>query len=98
MTAGISFENSLSNVKLMMQQRVVDESSRNYVGGNSSVLLYLINGNLPISDRAWEQANDINKTLPGKLNNFYNQHPSNDFIDGPLPQIHHDDIKTFSIE
>uniref|UniRef100_A0A2H1W007 SFRICE_017833 n=1 Tax=Spodoptera frugiperda TaxID=7108 RepID=A0A2H1W007_SPOFR len=64
MTAGISFENSLSNVKLMIQQRVVDESSRNYIGGNSSVLLYLINGNLPISDRAWEQANDINKTLP----------------------------------
>lgn len=52
----------------MMQETLFNESTRNYVGGNSSVLLYLINnGNLQTSDRAWEQANEINNTIPGEL-------------------------------
>lgn len=64
MTAGVNFETSLTNIKLMMQQSLANESLRNYVGGNSSVLLYLINGNLPVTDRVWEQANEINNTIP----------------------------------
>ncbi|KAJ8736414.1 hypothetical protein PYW08_007070 [Mythimna loreyi] len=63
--SGVNLENSLTRIKLMMQETLLNESTRNYVGGNSSVLLYMINnGNLQTSDRAWEQANEINNTVP----------------------------------
>ena len=51
----------------MMQETLLNESMRNHVGGNSTVLLYLLNnGNLQTSDRAWQQANEINNTVPGE--------------------------------
>ncbi|KAJ8735512.1 hypothetical protein PYW07_007132 [Mythimna separata] len=63
--SGVNLETSLTRIKLLMQETLLNESMRNYVGGNSSVLLYLINnGNLQTSDRAWEQANEINNTIP----------------------------------
>uniref|UniRef100_A0A2A4K3Q3 VWFA domain-containing protein n=1 Tax=Heliothis virescens TaxID=7102 RepID=A0A2A4K3Q3_HELVI len=63
--AGVNLETSLTNIKLLLQQTALNESLRNYVGGNSSVLVYLTNtGNLQTTNLAWEQAREINNTLP----------------------------------
>lgn len=49
-----------------MQESLGNESLSNYVGGNSTVLLFLLNsGNLQTNE-AWEQARQINDTVPGK--------------------------------
>lgn len=52
----------------MMQENLRNESLRNYVGGNSTVLLYFINsGVIENNDAVWEQARLLNDTVPGKL-------------------------------
>lgn len=68
MTTGVNLQTSLANIKAMMQENLRLESLRNYVGGNSTVLLYMINsGNLQNNQAVWEEARAINDTVPGKF-------------------------------
>lgn len=65
MLSGVNLENTYTNIKNMMQATLLDESRLNYVGGNSTVLLFLLNsGNLEINDGVREQARIINETVP----------------------------------
>lgn len=51
-----------------MANELEEEKRLNYVGGNSSVLLFLLNsGNLQNNDQVLEQARKLNETVPGKI-------------------------------
>lgn len=54
-----------------MQDQLRNESLAGYVGGNSTVLLYLINsGNLQNNVAIQEHARLLNDTVPGTFNHF----------------------------
>ncbi|CAH0592398.1 unnamed protein product [Chrysodeixis includens] len=62
---GVNLETSLNAIRLRMQDTLRNESSANYVGGNSTVLLYLINsGNLQVNSAVQEHARLLNDTVP----------------------------------
>lgn len=64
-------ETSLTNIRIMMHNELENERTMNYVGGNSSVLLFLLSsGNIQITQNALEQARILNETVPGK--NYFN--------------------------
>lgn len=64
---GVNLLTSLTNIREMMDETLRNESLRNYVGGNATVLLYLINsGNLQNNELVWQQARLLNDTVPGK--------------------------------
>lgn len=55
----------------MMQDTLRNESLRNYVGGNGTVLLYILNsGNVENNANVYEQARLLNDTVPGIINIF----------------------------
>lgn len=62
---GVNLQTSLTNIRVLMQESLRNESLRNYVGGNATVLLYLINGNVQNNEQVWEQARLLNDTIPG---------------------------------
>ncbi|XP_075971845.1 uncharacterized protein LOC142973741 [Anticarsia gemmatalis] len=65
MLTGVNLQTSLTNIREMMQQRLQIESASNYVGGNSTVLLYMINsGTVTNNDQVWQQARMLNETVP----------------------------------
>lgn len=68
---GINLENSLTNVRIAMQSELENERTANYVGGNATVLLFMISGNVQNSQLAWEQARLLNETVPGNLYLLY---------------------------
>ncbi|XP_026732255.1 uncharacterized protein LOC113497022 [Trichoplusia ni] len=62
---GVNLETSLNNIRLRMQDQLRNESLAGYVGGNSTVLLYLINsGNLQNNVAIQEHARLLNDTVP----------------------------------
>ncbi|CAK1539931.1 unnamed protein product [Leptosia nina] len=62
---GVNLESTLTNVRTLMQNELDYEKSTNYVGGNSTVLLFLLNsGNLQINVPVIEEARKINETIP----------------------------------
>ncbi|XP_004930218.1 uncharacterized protein LOC101738136 [Bombyx mori] len=65
MLNGVNLQTSLTNIRIMMQDQLRNESARNYVGGNSTVVLYLINtGHLQNNEIVFEQARLLNETVP----------------------------------
>lgn len=57
----------MTNIRILMQESLKNETLRNYVGGNSTVLLYLLNsGTIQNDDAVWEQARQLNNTVPGE--------------------------------
>lgn len=49
-----------------MHSRLENEKIANYVGGNSTVLLFLINTAINNNQAVWEQTRILNETVPGK--------------------------------
>ncbi|XP_041975625.1 uncharacterized protein LOC121730583 [Aricia agestis] len=96
MFTGVNLENTLGNIRLMMQSELENEKTANYVGGNSTVLLFLISSSLQNSQTIWEQARMLNETVPdmrilfatatNQFDNLWN-----------LVRDMHNDIKTISL-
>lgn len=49
-----------------MQSELENEKASNYVGGNSTVLLFLLNTAVQNNQFVWEQARILNETVPGE--------------------------------
>lgn len=65
---GVNLEVSLNNIRELMQAELRNETAANYVGGNSTVLLYLLNsGSIQNDQNVWEQARRLNESVPGKF-------------------------------
>lgn len=63
----INLETTLNNVRIMMHNELNRESTINYVGGNSTVLLFLLHGQVQSNQATFEQARILNDTVPGKI-------------------------------
>lgn len=63
----INLEATLNNVRVMMHNELDRERAIGYVGGNSTVLLFLLNGQVQNNQQIFEQARLINDTVPGKI-------------------------------
>lgn len=97
MLAGVNLETSLTNIRQTMQQKLDEESIRGYVGGASTVLLYLINsGNLQNNERVWEQARLLNETVPDLRILFATSTNQYDHL-WNLVRDMHNDIHTISL-
>lgn len=58
--------NAYANIHTLMFNELDNERAHNYVGGNSTVLVFMLNsGNYQNSDEVWEQARKLNDTVPG---------------------------------
>ncbi|XP_061708773.1 uncharacterized protein LOC133518964 [Cydia pomonella] len=97
MFTGVNLQNTFTNIRTYMQDKMENETLHNYVGGNSSVLLFLLNsGNLQNNDLIWEQARILNETVPdlrilfatstNQIDNLWN-----------LVRDMHEDIHTISL-
>ncbi|XP_030029400.2 uncharacterized protein LOC115446757 [Manduca sexta] len=65
MLTGVNLLTTLTNIRVMMQARLGDESLVNYVGGNSTVVLFLLNsGPVQNNEQVFEQARLLNETVP----------------------------------
>lgn len=67
MLTGVNLESALTNIRIMMHSELENEKTSNYVGGNSTVLLFLLNTAVQNSQFVWEQARILNETVPGEL-------------------------------
>lgn len=67
---GVNLETSLTTVRLMMVENLRNESASNYVGGNSTVLLYLLNSAAQSNQIVVDQARLLREGVPGKLRFF----------------------------
>lgn len=63
----INLETTLNNVRVMMHNELEREKSNDYVGGNSTVLLFLLQGQVQTNQQTIEQAQILNDTVPGKI-------------------------------
>ncbi|CAK1601948.1 unnamed protein product [Parnassius mnemosyne] len=62
---GVNLESTLTNIRMMMHSELENEKTTNYVGGNATVLLFLLNsGNIQNTPAVWEQARILNETVP----------------------------------
>ncbi|CAG4979044.1 unnamed protein product [Parnassius apollo] len=62
---GVNLESTLTNIRIMMHSELENEKTTNYVGGNATVLLFLLNsGNIQNTAAVWEQARILNETVP----------------------------------
>lgn len=64
---GINLETALTNIRLLMSSELDNERIVNYVGGNSTVLLFLLNTAVQSNVAAMEQARILNETVPGNV-------------------------------
>ncbi|XP_026319917.1 uncharacterized protein LOC113230276 [Hyposmocoma kahamanoa] len=64
MMTSINLETTLTNVRIMMHNELDHERTSNYVGGNSTVLLFLLHGQVQSSQQTFEQARILNETVP----------------------------------
>lgn len=64
---GVNLETTLTNIRLMMSSELDNERTANYVGGNSTVLLFLLNSGVQSNLAAMEQARILNETVPGNI-------------------------------
>lgn len=62
---GINLVTALTNIRLLMSSELENERTANYVGGNSTVLLFLLNSGVQSNPAAMEQARMLNETVPG---------------------------------
>lgn len=67
MLGGVNLETTLTNIRLMMSSELDNERTANYVGGNSTVLLFLLNSGVQSNLAAMEQARILNETVPGNI-------------------------------
>ncbi|XP_050666239.1 uncharacterized protein LOC126966309 [Leptidea sinapis] len=62
---GVNLENTLLNIRTTMLSELENEKTANYVGGNSTVLLFLLNaGNIQNNQQILEQVRMLNETVP----------------------------------
>ncbi|KAL0851234.1 hypothetical protein ABMA28_007078 [Loxostege sticticalis] len=61
---GVNLETSLTTVRLMMVENLRNESASNYVGGNSTVLLYLLNSAAQSNQIVVDQARLLREGVP----------------------------------
>ncbi|KAM3967620.1 uncharacterized protein ACR2FA_011171 isoform 2-T2 [Aphomia sociella] len=65
MMTGVNLETAYTNIRVLMESTLLEETRLDYVGGNSTVLLFLLNsGTLQINDQVRDQARIINETIP----------------------------------
>lgn len=62
----INLETTLTNIRAMMHNELNHERNIDYVGGNSTVILFLLHGQAQSNPLAVEQAQILNDTVPGK--------------------------------
>ncbi|CAH2050318.1 unnamed protein product, partial [Iphiclides podalirius] len=62
---GVNLETTFRNIRIMMHRELDNERTANYVGGNATVLLFLLNsGNIQNTPAVWEEARILNETVP----------------------------------
>ncbi|XP_045495801.1 uncharacterized protein LOC123694383 [Colias croceus] len=94
---GVNLENTLSNIRISMQTELENEKTANYVGGNSSVLLFLLNtGNLNINEQIINNARQLNETVPDLRVLFATSTNQFDIL-WTLVRDMHNDIRTISL-
>ncbi|XP_053615981.1 uncharacterized protein LOC128678444 [Plodia interpunctella] len=65
MMSGVNLETAYTNIRNIMQWSLQNETASNYVGGNSSVLLFLLNsGSIQNNQATFEQARQLNESVP----------------------------------
>lgn len=63
---GVNLEVSLGAIRSMLQAELRNETNANYVGGNSTMLLYLLNSaNIANNAAVAEQARLLREWVPG---------------------------------
>ncbi|XP_013177234.1 PREDICTED: uncharacterized protein LOC106124809 [Papilio xuthus] len=94
---GVNMETSLTNIRIMMHSELENERTANYVGGNSSVLLFLLSsGNIQITQNALDQARILNETVPDLRILFATATNQFDNLWSMVRDVHND-IKTVSL-
>lgn len=74
MSTAINLENTLTNIRAMMHNELDRERAIDYVGGNSSVLLFFLNGQVQTNQAMLEQSRILNETVPGEAINLILYH------------------------
>lgn len=88
MLNGVNLLNVFTNVRTRMAEVLDWERGQNYVGGNSSVLLFLLNsGNINNNNEVLEAARSINDTIPGMSDKYF-FHPLIFLINFQFTQVH----------
>ncbi|XP_072944091.1 uncharacterized protein [Epargyreus clarus] len=64
MLSGVNLERTLTNIRVMMHNQLNQERATNFVGGSSTVLLFLLNSAVQNNQQVWEQARILNETVP----------------------------------
>lgn len=63
----INLETTYNNVRGIMHAELDRERTIGYVGGHSTVLLFLLHGQVQTNQQTFEQARILNDTVPGKI-------------------------------
>ncbi|CAH2102610.1 unnamed protein product [Euphydryas editha] len=93
---GVDLESTLTNIKIMMHSELENERTANYVGGNSTVLLFLLNSAVQTNTLVHEQARILNETVPDLRILFATSTNQFDNL-WPLVRNLHTDIATISL-
>ncbi|CAH0724807.1 unnamed protein product, partial [Brenthis ino] len=96
MSVGLNLESALRNIRTMMHTELENEKASNYVGGNSTVLLFLLSNTVQNNQLVREEARILNETVPDLRILFATS--SNQFDNlWDLVRDMHNDIKTISL-
>jgi hypothetical protein len=69
---GVNLQTSFTNIQRMMLNELRSESNMSYVGGNSTVLLFLLNsGTIENNQNVFQAARLVNDTVPGNVHISY---------------------------
>ncbi|GBP39810.1 hypothetical protein EVAR_88312_1 [Eumeta japonica] len=96
MTFGVNLENSFINIRTMMLDQLDREQRTSYTGGNSTVLLFLLNSGIENNDRVWNEARLLNDTVPDLRILFATSNNQYDSLWNLVRDVHQD-IKTISL-
>ncbi|XP_050347728.1 uncharacterized protein LOC126771723 [Nymphalis io] len=93
---GVNLETALTNIRIMMQSELENERTNNYVGGNSTVILFLLSSSVQNTQLTWEQARILNETVPDLRMLFATATNQYDSL-WTLVRDVHNDIRTISL-
>lgn len=94
---GVNLLSVFTNVRSRMLEELTHERERNYVGGNSTVLLFLLNaGNINTHGEVWEEVRAINDTIPDLRILFATSTNQHDAL-WSLVRDMHNDIEVLSL-
>ncbi|CAH2268041.1 jg10351 [Pararge aegeria aegeria] len=96
MLSGVNLDTAFKNITLMMHNELDTERTANYIGGNSTVLLFLINSGVQTNSGIVDQARILNETVPDLRILFATSSNQLDAL-WPLVREMHNDVLTISL-